>query len=96
MITFYISVIKGKLDRKINLTERDLLLAFVNGRLHDYADDDLRIFRIDIGDGPSISEVPISKIRERIAENKEKRARQEENARRRSIEDKIRQLQDQL
>lgn len=94
--SFYIARFNnGEIDRKINLTQRDLTLAFVSGRFQGYKEGDIRIYKIDL-DSVSVTEVSVSEILERIENNKVKRTQQEECARRRAIQRQIEMLKQQL
>lgn len=94
--TFYIArFADGKIDRKINLTQRDLTLAFVNGRFSGYGVGDIRIFKIDL-DSVMTQEIPVSDILERIQENRVKREKEKERRKKREIEKEIERLQARL
>lgn len=94
--SFYIAKFSnGEIDRKINLTQRDLTLAFNNGRFSGYTEDDVQIYKINL-DTISVEEIPVSKILERIKQNKVKRKEKIERDRQRDIRNKIKQLEQML
>lgn len=93
---FYIARYKsGKIDTKINLTQRDLILAFVNGRFQGYKEGDIRIFKVDLNN-ILIEEISVSEILKRIEENKIKRKISKERARKREIKRQIEELERKL
>lgn len=93
--TFYIAYKNEKIDTKINLTQRDLTLAFTNGRFQGYKEGDIRIFKVDL-DTVSVEEISISEILKRIEENKNKRRDSKERARKRAIRRQIEELEQQM
>lgn len=94
--SFYIARYRdGTIDRKINLTQRDLTLAFVSGRFRGYKEMDIRIYKIDL-DAVIVEEISVAGILEKIEENKIKRKEREEKERKRDIKRKIKDLEQQL
>lgn len=91
--SFYIAKFSdGHIDRKINLTQRDLTLAFTNGRFNGFRDGEVRIFKVDL-DSVSVQEIPVSEILERIQENKIKRTERKRNKKKKEIQNEIARLQ---
>ena len=94
--SFYIARYRdGAIDRKINLTQRDLTLAFVSGRFRGYKEGDIKIYKIDL-DAVTVEEISVSEILKRIDENKIKRKEREEQERKREIKRRIKVLEEQL
>lgn len=94
--SFYIARYNsGRIDRKINLSQRDLTLAFSTGRFYGRKEGEIRIFKIDL-DAVSVIEIPVSEILERIEKSREKRKEQESRNRKKEIQRKITELQAQL
>lgn len=94
--SFYIAKFNdGTIDRKINLTQRDLILAFTNGRFYGCKEGDIRIFKVDL-DCVTVDEVSVSGILTRIRENKLKRKEVEKRRRNREIEEEIVKLRSKL
>lgn len=85
----------GEIDTKINLTQRDLTLAFVSGRFRGYKDGDIRIYKVDL-DTVSAEEVSVSEILKRIEENRIKRKAYKERLDKREIRRQIEELNRQL
>lgn len=96
-LSFYLAVIAGEIDRKLRLTQRDLILAFRSGVLAPYIkrDDILKIYYVDL-DNVSVTQMPLEEIRERLSANDKARVEREENERRRKIQDQIERLKKQL
>lgn len=96
-LSFYLSVIAGEIDRKLRLTQRDLILAFRSGALAPYInrDDLLKIYYVDL-DNASVTQVPLDEIRDRLITNDKIRAAREEAERRRDIQEQIERLKKQL
>lgn len=91
--TFYIARYKnGQIDTKINLTQRDLALAFVSGRFQGYKEGDIRIFKVDL-DTVSVEEVSVSEILRRVEENKINRMSRKECEYKRDIKRQIKELE---
>lgn len=91
--TFYIARYRsGRIDTKINLTQRDLTLAFVSGRFQGYEEGDIRIYKVDL-DNISVEEISVSAILKRIEENKVKRKASKERANKRDIKRRIAELE---
>lgn len=94
--SFYIAKYSdGRIDRKINLTERDLTLAFVSGRFRNYKEGAIKIYKVDL-DAVTTQEISVSEILKRIEENKIKRIERVEKDRKRAIKHKIKELEQQL
>lgn len=94
--SFYIARYRdGVIDRKINLTQRDLTLAFVSGRFRGYKEGDIKIYKIDL-DAVTVEEISVSEILKRIDENKIKRKERKEKERKREIKRRIEALERQL
>ena len=90
--SFYIAkYCNGQIDRKINLTQRDLTLAFVSGRFSNYKEDDIEIYRVDL-DSITVEKISVSDILQRIEDNKIKRKEREERERQRAIKRRIEEL----
>ena len=91
--TFYIARYRsGRIDTKINLTQRDLTLAFVSGRFQGYEEGDIRIFKVDL-DSVSVEEVSVAEILKRIEENSIKRKASKERQKKRDIKRRIAELE---
>lgn len=91
--TFYIARYRsGRIDTKINLTQRDLTLAFVGGRFQGYKEGDIRIFKVDL-DSVSVEEVSVAEILKRIEKNSIKRKASRERANKREIKRRIEALE---
>lgn len=94
--SFYIAKYSdGRIDRKINLTERDLTLAFVSGRFRNYKEGTIKIYKVDL-DAVTAQEISVSEILKRIEENKIKRIERVEKDRKRAIKRRIEELERQL
>lgn len=94
--SFYIAQYNnGRIDRKINLSQRDLTLAFSTGRFYGRKEGEIRIFKIDL-DAVSVMEIPVAEILEKIEKSREKRKEQEKRKQKKEIERKITELQAQL
>lgn len=90
--SFYIAkYCNGQIDRKINLTQRDLTLAFVSGRFSNYKEDDIEIYKVDL-DSITVEKISVSDILQRIEDNKIKRKEREERERQRAIKRRIEEL----
>ena len=93
---FYIARYKsGKIDTKINLTKRDLTLAFISGRFQGYKEGDIKIYKVNL-DAVVMEEISVSEILKQIEENKIKRKECEEKERKREIKLRIEALERQL
>lgn len=93
---FYVAVVDGVIDRKIRITNRDLILAFRSGNLAGYTDDDdIIIYCVDLDD-ESINPVSIKSIMDKLDENDKKRVSATEKRRKKDIEKKIENLKKML
>lgn len=85
----------GEIDRKINLTQRDLTLAFISGRFCGFGEGDIKIFKVDL-DSVTVTEIPVAEILERIEKNRIARNAAEKRRQQKQIKEKIEALQSQL
>ena len=60
---FYVVRIGNRIDRKINLAQRDLMLAFTSGRLYGIDMDCIHVFYVDL-DSVTVTKIPVSEILE--------------------------------